>query len=401
MDAGLFDDDGVPIKAMMNKQVVLYQEMVEEINVMFAAQCSLAPEMKELYYRGRSYSVWLRFFCQRAFDRNGDVGKIHVWYWQSENELGLQGRRYSGLRGDSKIRVPYTETLVPVDARCVGPFMMPRMLKDILRLQLGLDDLDLVIGHVQMFARRHKIPFDNTTPVGRLILEADVLRQQIVDSDYGQSAGAEVARKLPIAILNGRGSVPAGAPSWVGEMAAQIEHFRKLEQKDHAADLVKLKKRSHPTRTLTSRLNEAEERRVVNYVERRLAQKDLATTAFEHDGVVGRGLATMVSSFKAEHIYLKNKKGPQTLEEWCKTYNASLSVPAPSADLIGLVLNDCLARGILSLGGRYTDHHSFAQFICRELCRRLDFPLFVRERDSAENQVGFAGQTYGSGFSWF
>ena len=385
---GILDDDNIVIKAKMNKQTVLYQEMVEDINVMFSAQASMAPEMKEIYFRGRSYSVWLHFFCQRAFDLKGDFGKVHVWNWESENELGLQGRRYSGLRGDGgKVRVPYTETLVPVDARCIGPFMMPKMLKDILRMGLELDDLDLSIGHLQMFARRHKIPFDSTTSIGRLILDADSLRQEIVDSGYGKSVGAAAAKKLPIALLNGRETVPANVPAWVREVAAQIEHYREIEQKDHAADLVKLKKRRHPSRTLTSRLNEAEERCVINHVEQRLALKGLLVIAFEHDGVVGRGLATMLMDFKAEHIYLKNKRGPQTLEDWCRTHNSTLSLPAPSADLIGIVVNDCLTRGILSLGCRYVDHHSFAQFICRELSLRYDFPLFVRERDASENQV--------------
>ena len=50
----------------------------------------------------------------------------------------------------------------------MSPFMLPSALKDILRMGLDLDDLDLSISHLQMFARRMKIPFNDTTVIGKL-----------------------------------------------------------------------------------------------------------------------------------------------------------------------------------------------------------------------------------------
>ena len=388
MDSGCIDEDGTPLKPAMDKRFVLYTEKVERVNIMMAAQFARMPQMKELYYRNRSYSVWLQLFAQRAFDIVDGVGSVHVWYWESANELQLPGRRYSGLRAEgAKPRLPYTETLVPADARCMSPFMLPSALKDILRMGLDLDDLDLSISHLQMFARRMKIPFDATTVIGKLVTNTEALRLELVQSEYGKIAGAQAAKKLPIALLNGREVLPQGVPAWVEVYSKEVDVLRARERVENAALLAKLKKRRHPDRTLTSRLNEAEERAVIDFLELRCKRLGKDVVAFEHDGIVGLQLAQHLATFGAAGIFLKNKKGPQTPAEWMKDYGMEVDLPEPSADLIGRLLNDPLVRGIMSLESRFVDHHSFATFISQELRRVYDFPQFVIDRASAENVV--------------
>ena len=382
----MIDPDGTHVGPKMHKKNLHYLQKLERINVMMAAMFATLPELQDMYYRGSSLVVWLQMFCKRAFDIDDKgIGSIHVWYWEGDNELGLEGRCWSGLRTEGgKCVVPYSETLVPFNARCVGPFMFPRILKDILRMGLNLDDIDMSISHMQCFAHRHKVADD--TPIGQLVLNPDVLRAELVTSEYGQRVGAK-AKMLPIKLLNGFESVPQGVPAWVQPLFDQIGTLLVKEQAEHAADLVKLKKRQHPTRTLTSRLNEHAERLVINRMEHRIQQKGLTVMAFEHDGLVGLGLAGLMPVFAREKIYLKNKRGPQTVAEWSAEHGMAVMLPEPSSDLIGRILDDPLTRGIMSLDSKYIDHHAFAQVIIRELARQYDFPTYVRERDNCENQA--------------
>ena len=209
----------------------------------------------QLKYRGYTWSTWLQFFIKRAFDITDDgFGSLNVWYYEADNELGVAGRRYSGLRSEgTKPHIPFVETLVPANVRLMSPFALPSALKEILRMGCGYDDCDLSISHLQVFARRHKIRKDMSTAIGRLLTDPDGMRQEIADSEYGKRVGAKKAKKLPIELLNGSDYLPPGVPLWVLPYAAELKVYHAAEQRDHAADLLKLKNKSHPTRTLTSR----------------------------------------------------------------------------------------------------------------------------------------------------
>ena len=220
-------------------------------------------------------------------DDNG-VGIItSIWKEGCDDGLGFKVRRYSGPLPGFK-GLPSTEMAAPVAFQGVSPFAAgSKLLRAIMRTGCGLHDLDLVASHVQMQVRRHGRGEATKQTAHYLDNRPKVLQ------DLAPSCGSEDdAKQLMNAILYGK-AAPRGLPELVRAFAEEQSRLRGADVAEHDKEFKKLLAggfmEADAKVRLQFRLNEREERAVLDHIVRLATRNGCQVCSFEHDGATALG----------------------------------------------------------------------------------------------------------------
>jgi len=372
-------DEGAVEPVLVGNRAV-YTTHSETINIAMAAAMMSSGRYDGVSFRGHSMKSTLSHFMKRALrTEGGQHGVIDTCYWTSANVLGSEGRRYSGHRGG---RMNFKrEKGVPENLRLVSAFILPREIREGLRLEAGYVDLDIRMCHLAAFAMRHHVV---DGPIAKLLgPEGADFKRTLEECAFAKIHGTRAASKIPIMLLNG-GALPPGCPLWLDELQLQIESLHIADAKQ-----VNAKPGSKTAYRKAYFLNEAVERMWLDSLESISEAHRVKVVGYEHDGLPLERcsdvtVAAIIADAASKGIVVVSKKHPETYDEWCLAWGVD-DFPRLSEELVAEVLDDPLRRALVSTEPPI-DHDAWT-CVMLDCFSQSEFPEFVKNREDSETIV--------------
>ena len=288
---------------------IYYHWTEEVINVCAMLEFACMPEASTLKVGTQSYREIIRIFVRRAreIDSKG-LGKIWSAWWEPPMLGALMNRRYSGLKSPAARWLPPEEKAAPNGFSCLSPFALPRLLRQVMRCGTDLVDLDLKMSAVQCQLRRHVSSGVTLDKTKELYADRENKCEEARTSPFGQDKSGDDVQMLFLAIVYG-GVAPGNTGQFVKDFETEQAHIRKYDAEQNPKLLEELAKRGKDDASLQTYLNFDEERRCVNLMETAAKHANKKVRAYEHDGVIGLGLADV----KVEGLDTKVKPIPGSM----------------------------------------------------------------------------------------